>query len=239
MSKIGFVNNLLQKVGHKLTRYNVRTDDILRKNAILEKYQISLLMDVGANNGTFGKEIRTAGYKGTIISFEPLNNMFSILKKTAKNDDNWIINNYALGAENSEQEINISANYHSSSILNILETHTKAEATAAYIGKQKIQIKKLDNIFNEYKENNLEVYLKIDTQGYEMNVLKGAEQSLQYINTIQLEMSLQALYTGQPLYNEIFTFLWSKGYKLIDIEPGFTDIRNGTMLQFDGIFRKN
>lgn len=238
-SKLQILNSFLHKTGFSLERYNLTTNAALRRNEVFKKYYISLLMDVGANTGIYGKEIRQAGYKGKIISFEPLFDAFNKLKTVAEKDKNWETNNYALGAENAEQEINISHNSHSSSILDILETHTNAEATASYKGKQKIQIKTLDSIFKNLHENNREIFLKIDTQGYELNVLKGAEQSLEYINTIQLEMSLQPLYAGQALYDEIFKYLWNKGYKLIDIEPGFTNINTGTLLQFDGIFRKD
>ena len=82
------------------------------------------------------------------------------------------------------------------------------------------------------------VYLKIDTQGFEENVLKGAESSLNHIDTIQLEMSLIPLYRDEPLFDEMYHFLYQKGYRLIAIEAGFTDEETGQLLQFDGIFHR-
>ncbi|HEX2847753.1 MAG TPA: FkbM family methyltransferase [Chitinophagaceae bacterium] len=200
---------------------------------------MDLVIDVGANTGIFGKELRMAGYNGAIVSFEPLRDAFQILSSVANQDPDWEVNNFALGQENSKQEINISGNSHSSSILEMLDTHTNAEASAAYIGKQEIEIRKLDTIFPEVAGKAKEIFLKIDTQGFEMNVLKGASNSLDMINTVQLEMSLHPLYSGQALYNDIMSFFHQRGYKLIDIDPGFADLRTGVLYQFDGIFRKS
>lgn len=238
MSKLDKLNSVLHKTGFEVTRYNKGTNGLLRRKAMLEKYAINLVIDVGANSGIYGREMRDVGYKGKIVSFEPLVDAFEKLTITAARDENWEINNFALGAEKTKQFINISANSHSSSILEMLETHTSAEISASYIGKQEIEINTLDSVFNViYKEEN-EILLKIDTQGFELNVLKGAEASLQHIKTIQLEMSLRPLYSGQPLYHQLMDFLHCRGYTLVDIEPGFADLKTGTLLQFDGVFRK-
>ena len=167
-----------------------------------------------------------------------MHDAFEKLSTAAGRDDNWEVMNFALGAEKTKQFINISANSHSSSILDILETHTSAEASASYIGRQEIDIKTLDSIFSDIHKGEKEILLKIDTQGFELSVLSGAETALQYINTIQLEMSLRPLYDGQPLYHQLMDFLHYHGYTLIDIEPGFADLKTGTLLQFDGVFRK-
>lgn len=239
MGKLDRLNSLLHRSGFELMRYNKGTNGALRRKAILEKYNIDLIIDVGANTGIYGKEVRETGYTGEIISFEPLTDAFEKLKANVEMDPKWKAYNFALGSENGNQLINISANSHSSSILEILDTHTKAETSASYVGKQEIQIRTLDSFLFDYKVSNKEVYLKIDTQGFELNVLRGAINSLNFIQTIQLEMSLQPLYDGQPLYNNVMDFLHSYNYSLIDIEPGFADLKTGTLLQFDGIFRKS
>jgi FkbM family methyltransferase len=238
MGKLDRLNSLFRKTGFEVTRYNKGTNGLLRRKAMIERHGIDLIFDVGANTGIYGKEMREIGYRGRIVSFEPLTHAFERLLIVASNDSQWEVNNFALGNENTKQLINISANSHSSSILEILETHTTAEASASYVGKQEIEIITLDSVFNDICKGEKEILLKIDTQGFELNVLKGAETSLQHINTIQLEMSLRPLYVGQPLYHQLMDFLHSCGYALIDIEPGFADSKTGTLLQFDGVFRK-
>lgn len=238
MGKLDRLNSLLHKYGFELVRYNKATNADLRRKAIFEKYAIDVVIDVGANIGSYGAQLRKNGYKGYIFSFEPLTVAFNSLHEAASGDAKWNIYNFALGSETGVQTINISQNLHSSSLLEILETHTKAEQSASYINKEEIQIKTLDSIFEEIRNTDKEIFMKIDTQGFELNVLKGAVNSLYNINTIQLELSLQPLYAGQPLYNEVMNFLLSQNYTLIDLEPGFADQSTGTLLQFDGIFRK-
>jgi FkbM family methyltransferase len=237
MGKLSLLNSLLQGFGFEVVRYNKGTNGMLRRKALFEKYRIDLIVDVGANTGIYGKEIRKAGYQGGIVSFEPLKDAFEKLNKNVEKDPNWKAYNFALGLEDGQQLINVSGNSHSSSILDILDTHTKAEPTASYVSKQEITIRKLDSVLNDIKGTAKEIYLKVDTQGFELNVLKGAINSLKNIHTIELEMSLKPLYTGQPLYSDIMNFLHSYNYTLIDVEPGFADLQTGTLLQFDGIFR--
>jgi FkbM family methyltransferase len=238
MGKLDRLNSLLHKSGFELTRYDKSTNGILRRKAIFKKYGVDLVIDVGANTGIYGKEIRQAGYHGEIVSFEPLTDAYEKLLRNTKEDTKWKTYNCALGLENGRQIINVSANSHSSSILEILDTHIQAEATASYVGQQEINVNTLDSIFNEIRGTAVEIFLKIDTQGFELNVLKGAANCLNYIHTIQLEMSLRPLYDGQPLYNDLLGFLHFNEYRLIDVEPGFTDLKTGTLFQFDGIFRK-
>ena len=239
MGKLELLNSVLRKLNFELNRYNKGTSGVLRCKSILERYNVDLVIDVGANTGFFGKELRALGYIGKIVSFEPLAEAYSNLERTTRNDELWRTYNFALGEESGKEFIQISKNSHSSSILEISEIHTKAESTSTYVGKQEVQVYTLDLMFNDIKEAAKEIFLKIDTQGYELNVVKGAIKSLPYINTIKLEMSLLPLYKNQPLYNEILSFLHLHGYTLIDIEPGFADVKTGQLLQFDGIFRNS
>ena len=239
MGKLDLLNSALHKIGFELMRYDVSQNNILRRNAVLQRYNVDLVIDVGANTGIFANEIRQTGFKGNIVSFEPLPDAYKGLIKRASKDPKWKTYNIALGSETGTESINVSANSHSSSLLDILDTHTQAEASASYVGKHEIQIKTLDSIFDEIKGGAREIYLKIDTQGFEMNVLKGAINSLKEIQTIQLELSLRPLYAGQVLYNELMEFLYPLGYRLIDVEPGFTDFRTGALLQFDGVFNRS
>lgn len=80
--------------------------------------------------------------------------------------------------------------------------------------------------------------MKIDTQGFESRVIKGAAQSLSHIDTVQMEMSLVPMYDGELLFNDMCKLMSEKGYSLIAIEPGFADQESGQLLQVDGIFHR-
>ena len=118
----------------------------------------------------------------------------------------------------------------------MLPEHIKSAPESIYISKQNIEIKKLDSVFESYYEVGDNIMVKIDTQGYEKNVILGAENSLSKIKIIQLEMSVVPLYENEIIFTEMIDFLDKKGFELFFLENGFTDIKTGRLLQLDGIF---
>src|SRR5215472_6069643 len=85
-----------------------------RRAILMQRRSIDVVLDVGANKGQFGKQLRGLGYRGRIISFEPLSDAFSALSQTASGDPMWTCHNFALGDLASSATINVSANSHSS-----------------------------------------------------------------------------------------------------------------------------
>jgi hypothetical protein len=106
----------------------------------------------------------------------------------------------------------------------------------AYVGEVRIPIRKLDNVWSEHVPKGSRVYLKIDTQGFERKVLRGAVRSLARISAVQMEISLEPLYEGDILLPEAIRFMGRHGFALMSLEYGFTDPETGRMLQVDGIF---
>lgn len=228
LSRNYFVSNILKNT--------YRTYDIVRRMRIINYYNIDTLLDIGANIGQYALDMRGIGYKKRIISFEPLKSAYNELEKVSSGDDNWLVRNYALGNQDMESIINVSDNSVSSSILNILPSHLKVAPKSKYISKEKIEVKKVDSIFNSFcnKENN--VMIKIDTQGFEKKVLEGAIESLSNIKIIQLEMSIIPLYEDEMLFVEMINYLEDKGFKLFSIENGYSDSISEQLFQIDGIF---
>jgi len=166
------IKKILRKKGIQLKRYP--EDDFVRRMKIVDNYNIDTLFDIGANAGQYSSNMRELGYRKKIISFEPLKSAFEELKKASLKDNNWVINNYALGNENIKSMINVAGNSYSSSILNMLPTHLKSAPESNYIAQEEIEIKTFDSIFNSFCNKEDRVMIKIDTQGYEKNVLEGA-----------------------------------------------------------------
>jgi len=221
-------------LGHQISIYPEL--DIRRKIKILNYYNINKILDVGANRGQYSLELRKFGFLGNIISFEPLSSAFKQLKINSQNDNKWELHNYALGNEDGNTIINIAGNSVSSSLNKMLDLHIKAAPSSSYVGKENISIKKIDSIFNSIYKDNDNIMLKIDTQGFEINVLKGAEQSLNNILLIQLEMSIIPLYENEILFMDMMKFLKDRNLELISLENGFADPESGELLQVDGIF---
>ena len=106
------------------------------------------------------------------------------------------------------------------------------------MGRELTEIRTLDSMIGEICSIEDNIYLKIDTQGFESKVLKGAEHSLAQIGTIQLEMSLVPLYQDELLFGDLNSLLNGKGYALVSIEPGFCDKNTGQLFQVDGIYHR-
>jgi len=227
------------KIGYSISRFTPTTHPIARRKQILASYKIDTILDIGANSGQFAGQIRSdIGFTNRILSFEPLSSAYKLLKSNAKDDPAWEVFNFAIGETEEEQEINIAENSESSSFLKMLPAHLKSAPNSKYIGKETIKIKTLDSLFCDLCGTAQNIYMKIDTQGFERKVLKGAENSLPHINTVQMEMSLVPLYEGELLFNEMLMLMGNKGYTLIAIENGFSDPASGQLLQVDGIFHR-
>lgn len=211
-------------------------EELEARRLLLHYYQISTLLDIGANTGQYARLMRKLGYKGRIISFEPLAQAFAQLLENSHQDNDWFCLNYALGSEPGTSIIHISKNSYSSSLLDILPSHLEFDSNSVYIDEQEIEIKTLDSIFDQLDKKGENILLKIDTQGYEMNVLKGGMKSLANIAFIQLEMSVEPLYSNETLFPEMFSFLINNGFELFTFENGIRNPKNGKLLQLDGIF---
>jgi FkbM family methyltransferase len=223
--------------GLEISKYP--TPELDRRIKLLKNYNIDVIIDVGANIGQYGAELRNIGYEGKIISFEPTSEAFQKLQKTASKDTLWDVHNLSLGERDGESIINVSKNSVSSSILKDLPQLTESAPEATFIKKETIQIKKLDSIFNDLEIFGKNIYLKIDTQGYEKMVLDGAIKSLKSITGVQIEMALIPSYEGSLTFEAMITNMKNLGFKLTTIESGHYNKKTGKLLEVDGVFFKN
>lgn len=225
-------------LGYDLTRYSPSAHADARRMRQIETYGIDLILDVGANYGGYGKELRLGGYKGRIVSFEPLASVYSTLAESAHGDDLWQTMHCALGAEAGGQTIHVAANTTSSSLLDMLPAHKDAAPDACYVGEETIQVETLDGLYEKIFAGAKSIWLKIDTQGFEKQVLDGAVACLHLIDTVQIEVSFTPLYDGSATYLELIQFMESRGYDVTGMEPGFCNPDTGRLLQADFTFHR-
>jgi FkbM family methyltransferase len=204
---------------------------------LLTHHNVDTVLDVGANDGGYGRFLRESGYRDEILSFEPLSDAYRKLVASAEGDNRWhVAPRMALGPENGEIEINVAGNSTSSSILAMHERHVAAAPDSEYVGTERVPLHRLDSVRHVSIDNGRAILLKIDTQGYEMPVLEGAESILPRLLGIQLELSLVPLYEGQALYREVIDWMHDRDFALWDVIPGFRNQATGRMLQMDGVF---
>lgn len=200
---------------------------------------VDLLLDVGANAGQYGTTMRSIGFQGKILSFEPMSQAYERLLQVAQQDHDWQTVNYGLGDIDEKRMLHISENSVSSSVLDMMSAHLSAAPRSKYVASEEIVVRRLDDVFSELAGHAQSIWLKLDVQGFEDRVLRGAEQSLPKTDFIQIELSLKSLYAQQTTYLQMCAYLEQRGFNLIGLEPGFTDPSTGRLLQADGIFRRH
>lgn len=239
MSKVSRAfKHALRKLGADLTRFQPRSHPVAKKAELVRRLGIDLVLDVGANAGQFGGELRSLGYRGRLISFEPLKSAFASLQSNAQSDSSWETKNFALGSTDEIQTINVSQLNWSSSLLpptsETLEIHPGVKVTST----ESIQVHRLDSIIDDLDAANKRIWMKVDTQGFELEVLKGAERSLAQVQMLQLEMAFVPIYQGQPLFQELHDWVTQRGFTLGSFEGLSWNPRNDELLWLDGLYHR-
>jgi FkbM family methyltransferase len=223
----------LNRIGIDVYRYPMLSDRRLARSLAMKHKAISLLLDVGANVGQYATEVREFGYGGRMISFEPVSSAFAKLREAAAGDPSWELRQVALGETDGTVEINLADTL--SSILprdpgsgNMFSTET--------LGTETVKLKRLDTLWPELYRAGDRAWLKMDVQGYETNVLRGAGNALKQIAGVEMEMALKPIYQGVPLYRDMIAFMESQGFTLWSLQPGSRDMAKGRLMEMDGLF---
>ena len=231
------LKKIFNLVGLNIERYRPLVGTQAEIYNAIKKVKTNIIFDIGANTGQFGLEVRQRGYEGKIISFEPLTIARKKLLENVSGDISWIVHDRtAIGDYMGVIEINISKNSFSSSVLPMLNSHSDVEPNSVYIGSEKTSVITLDSIADKYLNKSSNCFIKIDTQGYEWQVLNGAYKTLSKAKGIICELSLLPLYDGQQLWREIIERLEEEGFVLWALHKAFSDKNNGRTLQLDGVF---
>jgi FkbM family methyltransferase len=231
------IKSVLRRFGLELHRYDPYGSQHCATHTILKNFGINVVFDVGANIGTYGEELFASGYKGKVISFEPLSVAYAKLKRRAKSYPNWLVHTRsAVGGETGQVIMNVSANTASSSVFPILPAQTDIVPEAAYVSTETVPLIRLDDVASKYTGEASAILLKADTQGFEWHVLDGAKELLRKVAAVQLELSVVPLYRGQRLWREYVDRLEAEGFQLYFLFPAMSNPFNGQTLQWDGMF---
>lgn len=231
-----FAKIALRSSLHKRNLDLVRHPYPVRVATAMSSLQIDTLLDIGANIGQYGAAMRSSGFRGRIISCEPLPDAYPHLARRASGDPTWTALQTAVGDHVGTIEINVSANSFSSSVLPMTNAHLDAAPGSHSIAVEKVPLTTVAELISGCDIDPARTMLKIDTQGYESFVLDGAGEAAQEFAAIQLEMSFVALYAGQQLYDSLMARLTGLGFEIYGLEPGFADPKTGRMMQCDVFF---
>ena len=231
----GFLKTVARRFGYDIL--HLPTDPIARQWLdLMHTNQIDLVFDVGANVGQYAQRIRALGYRGDVVSFEPIADTYAQLRARASADPHWHTVHSGIGDYDGTAVINVSANSYSSSMLAMLPLHIDSAPEAVYVRQEPISIQRLDSLIDQFYKPGKNLYVKIDTQGFERQVFEGSRRALDKIRGFQMELSLQPLYEGETLMQEMLNLLQSSGYTLRLIEGGHKNYETGELLQVEGYF---
>lgn len=231
-------SNLLKKFTRGAPDFTIAPHEVTQ--SWVKRLKIDLVVDVGANEGQFVQLVRQRGFAGRIISFEPLDAAFKKLTKRFGRDPLWTGVQTALGEKNDTLTMEVAGNaLMSSSLLSMLPNHVEAEPTSAIFRTERVSVRRLDESLSPFLNGAERLFLKLDTQGFEDHVLKGATGILEKVVLLELELSLVLLYSGQTLMPEMMNLVASLGFTPVSLDRGFADNLRGKLLQMDGLFVRN
>ncbi len=232
------INSFLSYFDLELKRQETINNLIAKgKYRWLQNYGINSIIDVGGNTGQFVLLISQIIPNAKNYSFEPLKECFQNLVLLKKKIHYLECFNFALGDESGICSIYRSEFSASSSLLPMMDLHKSAFPHTAVNTTQQISIRTLDDVFPLLSVTR-KILLKIDVQGFELRVLRGASRSLATIDLIIIELSFKELYGGQPLFHEIYLFLISKGFCYRGNFDMINHPQTGECLQVDAIFER-
>lgn len=228
----GLVRRQLNRAGLELS-----LDPYLNRVVkLLDLLDLETVIDVGANEGQYGGDLRALHYTGRILSFEPLSTPFARLAKASARDERWRSVQAAVSDQAGSITVHIAGNSVSSSVLPMLGTHASAAPKSQYVGEESVPATTVDLVVTEFDVDPERTYLKVDVQGFESAVLDGASSNLSRFAAVQLELSLVPLYGGQALMRDLIDRMAGLGFELWILMPEFSDPSTGRSLQCDGVF---
>ena len=179
---------------------------------LFRRLEIDCVFDVGANAGQYRDFLRyEIGYSGYVVSVEPIPENAEKLIARAKSDPRWVIEAIALGSESGWRSFNVMKNSVFSSFLEPAD-HVAGENEIVY--RADVETRMLDEVFKHYRQEIgfRRPYLKLDTQGSDLEILKGGRSVLPEFRALQTEISFIAIYQEMPNYLETIQFLNEQGY---------------------------
>ncbi len=222
------VHSALRRAGISLVPYPLQV--------VLRQIRPDVVLDVGANTGQYGLELRKRGFRGQLLSFEPLADAHAELAAHARGDAAWRTFHTALGAETGEATIHRASNSASSSLRAPAAAMHDAAPHLSFDGTESIRVQRLDDLAPDLLAPGARAFLKVDTQGFELDVLRGAEASLEHMVAVQLESSLSPLYQGQPPMEEVLAWMRARGWAPGWLHPAYWTAGDRRWMEADVLF---
>lgn len=206
---------------------------------LLANYEVDCVFDVGANKGQYGKQLRESGYRGRIVSFEPVPEALTRLRKTAERDPDWRVYPFALGRSESVKSIH-SGWKTMNSLLQPSAYGQQRYKRFADTRTTQVQISRLDEAMDDALAGleNPRPFLKMDTQGFDMEVFAGAGRRIDEFVGMQSEVAALQLYEGSPHMTEAIAAYEDAGFEITGMYPVTREEATGRVVEFDCVLAR-
>lgn len=218
------VRRALNRLGVDVVRVNRgHGDHATHLRSVLLDRRVDGAIDVGANTGQFGAFLRRIGFRGPIVSFEPVLASFAQLEKARAADAAWTAHCVALGDRSEARTMNVYSG--TSQFSSLLEANAYAKeawsSSLADVEKREVLVRRLDDLYDETVAvtGAQRLFLKLDTQGFDLQVLHGAPRALRNVEVIQVEVSFIPLYEAAPTGLDLLADLQSRGFHVSGMFP--------------------
>ena len=180
---------------------------------VIRERGITVVLDVGANAGQFAAGVRSIGFTGRIISFEPVQRDFDALTLRMGRDPEWRGMRMALGDADGTAEINVVP---SMTVMNSLLAPITASRA---LETETVQVRRLDGVLPGLLADVAapRCLLKMDTQGFDLRCFAGAAGCLGQMEALFSELSVKPIYQGSPHYLESLAVYEKAGFELMSL----------------------
>lgn len=209
----------IHMIKHGQVGIHLERDYLIR---LFSEAEIDCVFDIGANEGQYAELIRALGYRGPIISFEPIPECAALLRKKAEKVENWLVEELALDATEQDTFFNIMNETQFSSIKKPVDPEVNADVGGNKISRRiPVRTATLDNIFTKYQQSIgfQRPFLKMDTQGNDNEVVRGGETCISNFVGLQSELAIKFIYEGQKDYRDQIQYYESLGFSLTALFP--------------------
>lgn len=224
----------------KLKRFTASASEPLRITMLLKDQGIDLVIDIGANTGQFAESLYDFGYRGRTISFEPVAEAHREISARSAAYPQWTVaERMAIGERDGEIEFHITDDTKFSSVLPIEDSFSAHNTKSAIVRKEMLPIRQLDQVIEQYAPDwkTATILLKIDTQGYEQQVINGAQQVLASAKGLKIEIPVYKMYQHAQLgFYETIHLVEKEGFQPFSFHVEGVDLPTGRVNTMDGLF---
>ncbi len=226
--------HLIRATGWSVRRFFPDTCLADYLHVLFHNLDINCVLDVGGRHGQFGEFLRDNGYRGDIISFEPVAENYRLLNHRCSRDSRWTGYHYALGSDDTTREINVTESTSFSSFLLPNDWGRKTFLGSAVKKMETVTVRRLDGILGEVTAHidRPRIYLKMDTQGWDLEVFRGARGCRDDIMVLQTELSVQPIYKSVIAWREAIMEFEQNGFAVSALFPVSRD-RNLRLVETD------